>query len=634
MNINPQLNNPKFYAMILMDILIFIIALCLSYLIRFEFSFANINIEQIFVLLLWIVPLKFIIFLSLGLYSGMWRYTSVRDFWQLAKACFLSTLIIMMIILTIHRFEGYSRGVFVADSIITFIFAGGVRMAIRSFYAARLNSMKNDYSPVNTELKKVLIIGAGDAGEKMLREIMDNNALHYDVVGFVDDDMEKHGRTIHGIPVLGTVESLHKILKKKIIQQIFIAVPSANGDQIRYIVDTCQQCNTPYKILPGIGELIDGRVSVKLLRDISYEDLLGRSPVHLDTKGIRNYLDGKTILITGCGGSIGSELCRQVVKYQPRNLILLDSSEPSLFNIQMEMQNENYYHHCEAILGRVQDEALMNDIFEKYKPEVVFHAAAYKHVPMLEKNPWQAVFNNIVGSRVAMEMAIKHHVDQFVLVSTDKAVRPTNVMGTSKRVTELIMQCQQGNGTRFMAVRFGNVVGSSGSVIPLFRRQIEQGGPVTVTHPEVNRFFMTIPEASQMILQAGAMGEGGEIFILRMGTPVKIADMARDLIHLSGKEPDVDIKIVYTGLREGEKLYEELITVGEDILPTGHEKVMVLRSNNFFNGAKNHQEAKKHLYHQVEELAKIAARHDAKGIKIKLKEIVPEYTPQDNETVL
>jgi FlaA1/EpsC-like NDP-sugar epimerase len=302
--------------------------------------------------------------------------------------------------------------------------------------------------------------------------------------------------------------------------------------------------------LPGIGELIDGRVSVKLLRDISYEDLLGRSSVHLNIKDIRNYLDGKTILITGCGGSIGSELCRQVMKYQPRNLILLDSSESNLFNIQMEMQNENYCRHCEAILGRVQDETLMNNIFEKYKPEVVFHAAAYKHVPMLEKNPWQAVFNNIIGSRVVMEMAVKHHVDRFVLVSTDKAVRPTNVMGTSKRVTELIMQCQQGNGTRFMAVRFGNVVGSSGSVIPLFRRQIEQGGPVTVTHPEVNRFFMTISEASQMILQAGTMGEGGEIFILRMGTPVKIADMARDLIRLSGKEPDVDIKIVYTGLRK------------------------------------------------------------------------------------
>lgn len=634
MIINPQLKNPKFYTMILTDVFVFIVALFLSYLIRFEFSFARIDIEQIYGLLFWMVPLKFIIFLSVGLYRGMWRYTSVRDFWLLVRACFLSTVLIMVIILAINRFEGFSRGVFVADGIITFFLAGGVRIFIRSFYAALVNWGADVYPLVNTTLTKVLIIGAGDAGEKILREIRENNALHYDVVGFIDDDMEKQGRTIHGIRVLGTVERLPKILTKENIQQILIAVPSANGDQIRHIVEACQKCNISYKILPGIGELIDGRVSVKLLRDISYEDLLGRSPIHLNIKGIRNYLDGKTILITGCGGSIGSELCRQVVKYQPRSIILLDSSESNLFNIQMEMQNENYCRHCETILGRVQDETLMNNVFEKYKPEVVFHAAAYKHVPMLEKNPWQAVFNNIIGSRVVMEMAVKHHVDRFVLVSTDKAVRPTNVMGASKRVTELIMQCQQGNSTRFMAVRFGNVVGSSGSVIPLFRRQIEQGGPVTVTHPEVNRFFMTIPEASQMILQAGTMGEGGEIFILRMGTPVKIADMARDLIRLSGKEPDVDIKIVYTGLREGEKLYEELITVGEDILPTGHEKVMVLRSNSHFNGAKNPQEAKKHLYHELDELAKIAARHDAKGIKIKLKEIVPEYTPQENESVL
>jgi FlaA1/EpsC-like NDP-sugar epimerase len=631
---NPQLKNPKFYMMIVTDIFVFIVALFLSYQIRFEFSYAQIDIQQIYSLLLWIVPMKFIIFLSIGLYRGMWRYTSVRDFWLLVQACFLATVLVMVIILTINRFEGYSRAVFIIDGFLTFLFAGGVRMFIRSFCALRGNQMANTYPSFNINLTKVLIIGAGDAGEKILREIMDNNTLHYQVAGFVDDDVEKQERSIHGIRVLGNVERLPEILKKESIQQILIAVPSANGDQIRRIVETCQKCNTSYKILPGIGDLIDGRVSVKLLRDISYEDLLGRSPVHLNIKGIRNYLDGKTILITGCGGSIGSELCRQVLKYQPRNLILLDSSESNLFNIQMEMQNENYCRHCNAILGLVQDEALMNDIFEKYKPEVVFHAAAYKHVPMLEKNPWQAVFNNIIGSRVVMEMAVKHHVDRFVLVSTDKAVRPTNVMGTSKRVTELIMQCQQGNGTRFMAVRFGNVVGSSGSVIPLFRRQIEQGGPVTVTHPEVNRFFMTIPEASQMILQAGTMGEGGEIFILRMGTPVKIADMARDLIRLSGKEPDVDIKIVYIGLREGEKLYEELITVGEDILPTNHEKVMVLSSNVLLNGAKNQQEAQKYLYHELDELSKIAARHDAKGIKIKLKEIVPEYTPQENEGVL
>ena len=356
--------------------------------------------------------------------------------------------------------------------------------------------------------------------------------------------------------------------------------------------------------------------------------------MHLNIKGIRNYLDGKTVLITGCGGSIGSELCRQVIKFQPRSVILLDDSETNLFNIQMEMKNEKSYNKCEAVLGHVQDKNLMNDIFKKYKPQVVFHAAAYKHVPMQEKNPWEAVFNNIIGSRVAMNMSIKHHVERFVLVSTDKAVRPTNVMGASKRVTELIMQSVQGNDTRLMAVRFGNVVGSSGSVIPIFRRQIEQGGPVTVTHPEVNRYFMTIPEATQMILQAGAMGEGGEVFILRMGTPVKIVDMARDLIRLSGKEPDVDVRIIYTGLRDGEKLYEELITVGEDILPTGHEKIMVLRSNHQPNEGNILQESREKLEKKIDELVKDALRHDSRAIKQKLKEIVPEYTPQENEAVL
>jgi len=539
----------------------------------------------------------------------------------------------MVIILTISRFSGYSRSIFFIDGIFTFVLTGGVRMAIRSFFAMFGNQAMNVSSSLLSKTTRVLIVGAGDAGEKILREINDNYKLNYEVVGLIDDDEQKQGRTIHGVRVLGPVDRLPKILKRETIHQILIAVPSASGDRIRRIVETCQQCNLDYKILPGIGDLIDGRVSVKLLRDISYEDLLGRSPVQLNVRDIRNYLDDKTILITGCGGSIGSELCRQVVKYQPHRLILLDSSESNLFNIQMEIINEHFFRYCEAILGHVQDEALMNNIFEKHKPEVVFHAAAYKHVPMMEKNPWQAVLNNIMGSRVAMEMAIKHHVERFVLVSTDKAVRPTNVMGASKRVTELIMQCQQGNGTRFMAVRFGNVIGSSGSVIPLFRRQIEQGGPVTVTHPEINRFFMTIPEAAQMILQAGTMGEGGEIFILRMGTPIKIAEMARDLIRLSGKEPDVDIKIVFTGLREGEKLYEELITVGEDIMPTSHKKVMVLQSNGFINGAKNSEEAKIYLYNKLDQLAGLAAQHDARGIKIKLKEIVPEYTPQENESV-
>jgi FlaA1/EpsC-like NDP-sugar epimerase len=552
MFIKAQLKNPHFYFMILTDMVLFVLALYGSYLIRYEMLPEPVPFWQIFELLLWIVPLKVIIFFLFGLYQGMWRYTSVRDFWALGRACLVATILVILILLAAKRVVGYSRAVFVGDLLLTLILTGGIRMAIRSYFAGRMSSEAIAAMPEKTVLTRVLIIGAGDAGEKILREILDNYTLNYHVVGFIDDDPAKQGRSIHGVRVLGNVERLEKVLQKEEVQQILIAVPSASGDQVRRIVEACQKCNASYKILPGIGDLIDGRVSVKLLRDISYEDLLGRSPVQLNTEGIRNYLDGKTVLVTGCGGSIGSELCRQIAKYNPGRIVLLDSSESNLFHIQMEMQNDKGCRHSEAILGQVQDEVLMDNIFDKYKPGVVFHAAAYKHVPMIEKNPWQAVFNNIVGSRVVMEMALKHLVDRFVLVSPDKAVRPTTVMGAGKRVTELIMQCLQGRDTRFMAVRFGNVVGSSGSVIPFFRSQIEKGGPVTVTHPEVNRFFMTIPEATQMILQAGTMGQGGEIFILRMGTPVKIADMARDLIRLSGKEPDWDIKIVYTDMREGE----------------------------------------------------------------------------------
>ncbi|HPL97743.1 MAG TPA: nucleoside-diphosphate sugar epimerase/dehydratase, partial [Smithellaceae bacterium] len=482
--------------------------------------------------------------------------------------------------------------------------------------------------------KRVLIVGAGRAGEKILREIMENKALNYNVLGFIDDDPAKHGLSIHGVRVLGDVACLEQITATLDVEQIFIALPSADGDTTRRIVEACLKTGISHKILPGIGELIDGRVSTKMLRDINYEDLLGRKPIQLDKRGIRDYLDDRVVLVTGCGGSIGSELCRQIVKYQPAKLILLDAGELNLFKIQMELRHELYMSKFEPVLGQVQDIRLIDKVFEKFQPEVVFHAAAYKHVPMIETNPWQAVDNNIVGSRVVMDAAIRHNVGRFVLVSTDKAVRPTNVMGASKRVTELIMQCSQGNGTKFVAVRFGNVVGSSGSVIPFFRRQIAHGGPVTVTHPEVNRFFMTIPEAAQMILQAGMMGEGGEIFLLKMGTPVKIADMARDLIRLSGKEPDEDIKIIYTGLREGEKLYEELITEGEDILPTTHKNVMVLKSNGLSANTSCHEETRLNLYRQIDELMSLARSYDARAIKAKLKEIVPEYTPQNNDSVL
>jgi FlaA1/EpsC-like NDP-sugar epimerase len=472
-------------------------------------------------------------------------------------------------------------------------------------------------------------VGAGGAGEKMLREIFDNPHLDYHVMGFLDDDRSKWGRSLHGLTVFGGVDRLPEVAGWENIDEVLIAIPGATGAQMRRVIDMCKSCNIRYRTLPQIGAIIDGKVSIKTLRDVRYEDLLRRSPVSLNTEEISRYLQGKQVLVTGAGGSIGSELCRQIIRFDPQKLILVDSSETALFNIQMELQHELNFPRYQGILSHVQDQPLMDMVFCTYRPHLIFHAAAYKHVPLLENNPWEAISNNVFGSRVVMDLAVKYQAERFVLVSTDKAVRPTNVMGASKRLAELILQSRQGNGVRFMAVRFGNVIGSSGSVLPLFRRQLEQGGPITVTHPEVTRYFMTITEAAQLILQAGGLGEGGEIFILEMGTPVKIAKMTEELVRLSGKEPGRDVEIIFTGLREGEKLYEELITQGEGIVHTSHEKILVLRPDGW-NGKNNQDEFTQWLDTELEDFNRIVNIHNAQAIKSKLSEMLPEYVVQQN----
>jgi len=428
------------------------------------------------------------------------------------------------------------------------------------------------------------------------------------------------------------VDDLPRVTALGRVEEIFIATPSATGPQMRRIVEACRATGIPFKTLPALGALMEGKVTVRQLREINYQDLLRRPPVVLDHEGIGDYLTGKTVLVTGAGGSIGSELCRQLVRFRPSRLILLDAGEANLYQIQMELHHEWNFRDYDCVLGRVQDRRLMERVFSRHRPQVVFHAAAYKHVPMLEHNPWQAVENNILGSQVAMQLADAYGAERFVLVSTDKAVRPTNVMGASKRVAELILQSYKESRTRFMAVRFGNVLGSSGSVIPLFLRQIERGGPVTVTHPEVTRYFMTIPEAARLILQAGALGEGGEIFVLEMGTPVKIAQMAEDLIRLCGKRPGTDIEIVFTGLREGEKLYEELITQDEGITRTAHEKILVLRPNGHGKHSSLSNPASR-LEEQLQALYLQAKRLDGSAIRQTLQEIVPEFLPKADSRV-
>ncbi|MCE5333227.1 MAG: polysaccharide biosynthesis protein [Desulfobacteraceae bacterium] len=627
--------------MLLFEATIFTISLIVAYLLRFDFELPPVNRGQIVQVLPFLVPLKLGLFFSFGLYRGMWRYSTLRDAWKIGYASFFSMLLLMSVVVFLGIRE-FPRTVYVIDMALTFILTGAVRIGIRTYYHAKSCSKGfcslSSLSPVfssNKNSKRILIIGAGSYGQKIAQEIFENPQLQYEVFGFLDDDPKKLGRTVLGLPVLGHVESLPVLCRKAEIQEVFVAVPSASGPQMRRILEICKDAKVSHKSLPGIGEIIEGKATVKALRDINYEDLLRRAPVVLDMGEIRNYIAGKTVLITGGGGSIASELCRQIIRFEPGTLIILDSCEKNLFEINIALRDEFKYAGHKCILASVQDQKLMEHTFSTFRPHVVFHAAAYKHVPMLERNPWEAVFNNVYGTQVTMELALRYGVERFVLVSTDKAVKPTNVMGTTKRLTEFIMQSFPQEVTRFMAVRFGNVVGSSGSVIPLFRKQIMMGGPVTVTHPDMTRYFMTIPEASQLILQAGSIGNGGEIFVLEMGTPVKIADMARDLIRLSGKEPDVDIPIKFSGIRPGEKLYEELITVGEDAIATRHQKIMMLKTNgrSAFNGQGSRENFSCWLNQHLQELYRVSKYHDACGIKRKLKEIVREYVPQDTECV-
>ncbi|MCX5890433.1 MAG: nucleoside-diphosphate sugar epimerase/dehydratase [Deltaproteobacteria bacterium] len=630
-----QFHNRRFYIVLTADLVIFVTVFIGAYLLRFDFILDPFYRAQILRLAPFLLPGKTLIFFFFGLYRGMWRYTSLNDFWRLGQASLLSMIYYIVATLCFYGFQGIPRSIFLLDAILTFLVIGGLRIGIRLFYRAA-NSSEGLWpfcywslrSP-RSEAKSVLIVGAGGAGEKMLREIFDNQHLDYHVVGFLDDDRTKWGRSLHGLQVFGGVDMLPEIVGWEKINEVLIAIPRSTGAQMRRVIEICKSCNVSYRTLPEIGAIIDGKVSIKSLRDVKYEDLLRRPPVRLDIAEISCYLQEKRVLVTGAGGSIGSELCRQIIRFDPKELILVDASEVNLFNLQMELKHELNFHQYQCILSRVQDQPLMNDVFSKYRPHLIFHAAAYKHVPLLEINPWEAISNNVLGSQVVMDLSLQYGVERFVLVSTDKAVRPTNVMGASKRLAELILQSRQGNGVRFMAVRFGNVIGSSGSVLPLFRRQLEQGGPITVTHPEVTRYFMTITEAAQLILQAAGLGEGGEIFILEMGTPVNIAKMAEELVRLSGKKPGKDVEIIFTGLREGEKLYEELITQGEGVVNTKHEKIMVLRPNGW-NGKNSQGEFTQCLDAALEDLYRIVNSHDAQAIRSKLGEILHEYVAQCN----
>ena len=590
------------------------VALVLAFLVRYDFRLEMFPMQAFWRLLPAVLAIKIAVFWYYGLFRGWWRYVSMADLIAISKANVLSSALVVMYAAFAFRLESIARTVLFLDGLFCFLLIAGMRFLIRVIRerSPRLREGKSRKT-------RMLIVGAGDAGQMIVRELRVNRKLPYYAIGFVDDDTRKQKNKFLGLPVLGTCADIPKLCRKHRIEEVVIAIPSASGKRLKSIVEQCHNARVKFKTLPSVGGLIDGSVSVEQIKEVSLEDLLGRAPVRLDTENISAYLRGKRVLITGAGGSIGSELCRQVVRFNPAKLVLFENGETPLFSIEQELRQRFPKLRIFPIVGDIRYRARVEAIFDEFMPEVVFHAAAYKHVPMMEVNPAEAVNNNVRGTQIVAEAAHMFRVERFVMVSTDKAVNPTNIMGTTKRAAEKIVQAlARRSRTRFVTVRFGNVLGSNGSVIPTFQKQIYKGGPITVTHKDITRFFMTIPEAAQLVLQAGSMGAGGEIYLLDMGEPVKILHLAEELIRLSGKEPYEDIDIVFTGLRPGEKLYEELLLDGEGVKPTTHEKICVARSI---------QEDEEILREQLEELFVTARKLDLARTVALLHEIVPEYQP-------
>ena len=614
------IRNKNFYLMLLIDAALVAAAYLLAHWLRFEGNISPSDWAKIRHALSYLIPFKLVCFFGFGLYRGMWRYTSIADLKNIFIAVSFSSVTIVLFILYQYQFQGFSRSVYLIDWGLTFMLTGGIRLIIRILLGRpSISFWRRALPPSNLPVKKLLIIGAGNAAEKVLREINETSWSRFRPVGLLDDDRNKQGKAIHGVPVLGAVEEVGRI--PVAFDEILIAIPSVKGEAIRRIVELCEKTGKRVRTIPGIWELVEGRVSIKTVRDVTLEDILNRGEIHLDEEGIKKYLGGRRVLVTGAGGSIGAELVRQVGRFDPEAVALVDFSEYNLFRLEIEFRQRFSTIPVSVFLADIKKKEAVRQTFREFGPDVVLHAAAYKHVPMQELNPWEAIYNNILGTRNMIDVSLETEVKRFVLVSTDKAVRPTNVMGATKRVAEMLTICVNDDPERrFMAVRFGNVIGSSGSVIPLFQEQISRGSPLTVTHPDVRRYFMSIPEAAQLILQAGAMGSGKEIFILDMGEPVRIADLARDLIRLNGLEPERDIPIQFTGLRPGEKLYEELITEGEGIVPTNHDKILVLQGEEYNCEALNIQ---------IDELLVVADTYDPTAIKKKLHEMVEEYTPQE-----
>ena len=619
---NRTIDKQRRYLIVIYDIVVIMASLLLAFSIRYDFQIPAASLIGLGVYLLWALPVKLSVFYFFGLYRGMYRYTSIWDLVNVGKATVTAALIINSVFLVVPLFRLIPPAILLLDFILTAGLIALVRLSVRLYF-----SQVAVAAPMRTKkqagLTRLLLLGAGNTGEKIARDILTNFSNDYQIVGFLDDNPEKIGSSIHGIPVIDRIAMLNKLVLD--FDEILITAPSTTGDNLRRIVELCKVSGKRFKTVPSLNEVINKDISLKSIRDVSYLDLLGREEVQLDIDAIEDLIKGKRILISGAGGSIGSELVRQCLEYDPGSLILLDNSEQNLFSIEQEIAFVEKKTLIRSVLANIRDKNLLQNTFQEYRPQVVIHAAAYKHVPMQELHPWSAVSTNVMGTLNLVQLAHTYNTEKFVLVSTDKAVHPVNIMGATKRLAEKVIQSVEEieNSPIFLAVRFGNVIGSSGSVIPIFRDQINRGGPVTITHPEMSRYFMSIPEAAQLTLQAGAMGENtGQIFLLDMGKAVKIVDMANDLIRLSGLEPEKDIPIIYTGLRPGEKLYEELISKEEKAQTTDHKKIMVLQ-----NGANNMPWQL--MQREIQSLMDISMKLDPDAIKRKLQHLIPDYTPQD-----
>lgn len=610
-NIIPKSKRVRNIILLMADIVIIFLSCFLGLLIRFDFAIQNIptryaeDVIQFFPFYLVITLLIFKIF---KMYSTMWSVAGLREAIYIFLACALAQLIQIagMVMLQFSVPRSYFVISFAALCALEFLWRFSYRM---------VRSLKANLGHPESNIR-IMIVGAGEAGATLLREIRGSQYTHGRVVCFIDDSDYKVGKNLNGVPIVGNRDKITEAVDKYRINKIYIAMPSATAHERKDIIEICRKTSAEIKVLPGIYQLVNGEVSVSKLRDIQIEDLLGREPIRVNLDEVMGYIKDKVILVTGGGGSIGSELCRQIARHAPKLLIIFDIYENSVYDLQQELKHDYPDLNFIVLIGSVRNTHRINSIFEEYRPNVVFHAAAHKHVPLMEDSPNEAIKNNVFGTYKTAQAADKYGAERFVLISTDKAVNPTNIMGASKRICEMIIQMMARHSkTNFVAVRFGNVLGSNGSVIPLFKKQIEQGGPVTVTHPDIIRYFMTIPEAVSLVLQAGAYAKGGEIFVLDMGEPVKILDMAKNLIRLSGYEPDMDIKIEFTGLRPGEKLYEETLMDEEGLRETPNKLIHIGMPIDF---------DEKIFISKLQKL-EIDSIKDLKNIKLKVKEIVKTY---------